>query len=188
MDLAHSLDVTHSSRGWSRDIERIEAQVSRSFRYQPLAGSTKGKEKHMRVTPFAFLILLIWQVPAPLVAQEPEIVVRGDVARSEIERIVEADNLDTSKLSPREVADAITLIPRRRAPADFWVAYLAHVEAWRRLAEATGAARRNRAADDFEAVAAAEDAVDTTFDEVERIARGYGARLPIPAARRLPTI
>ena len=128
------------------------------------------------------------QVPA--VAQEPDIVVRGDARVAEIERILEADNLDTTRLDPREVADAIAAIPRGRAPGDFWLAYRAHVLAWRRLADANDAARRVGAKEpeDAEAVIQAGQAIEATFDEVERIARRYGARLPTPPWDRVPTV
>jgi hypothetical protein len=124
---------------------------------------------------------MAWQLPAMAAAQAPDIVVRGDAARMEIERIVRADNLDTSRLSPREVADAIAQIPRRRAPLDFWTAYRAHGLAWQRLADATDAARGRPARGQLDAVVAQEEAIDSTFDEVERIARRYGVRMPVPA-------
>jgi ubiquinone biosynthesis protein UbiJ len=139
----------------------------------------------MHAVRLAFLAILAWPVPAPTVAQAPEIVVRGDIARVEIERILGADNVDTFKLRPREVADLIAQIPRRRAPQDFWSAYRAHVQAWQRLADATETARHGSVSTDIEAVA---EAIDTTFDEVERIARRYGAQLPLPVGRRLPTV
>ncbi|HZG07822.1 MAG TPA: hypothetical protein VEZ70_02465 [Allosphingosinicella sp.] len=143
----------------------------------------------MRLARLALLTILAWQIPAlAAAAQAPEIIVRGDAARIEIERIVGADNLDTARLSPREVAEAIERIPRRRAPLDFWTAYRAHVQAWHNLADLTDAARGSRERSRIDAVAAAEEAIDTTFDEVERIARRYGARLPAPAWQRLPTV
>jgi hypothetical protein len=110
------------------------------------------------------------------------------VARSEIERILDADNVDTSALEPREVAEAIAGIRRGRAPDDFWLAYRAHVDAWGRLADALDAAHTSRGLKDIEAIGAAEEAIETTFDEVERIARRYGARLPTPPWQVLSTV
>ena len=120
-------------------------------------------------------------------APENMIVVRADVAGREIERILDLDNLEVELLHPREVAAAMASIERGRAPRDFWAAYQDHVRAWRRLAEASpsplvlgisipaddGPARR----------AEAKLAIETSFDEVERIARRYGARIPIPRTR-----
>jgi hypothetical protein len=143
----------------------------------------------MRLARLTLLTILAWQIPAlAAAAQAPEIVVRGDAARIEIERIVGADNLDTSRLSPRGVAEAIERIPRRRAPLDFWTAYRAHVQAWQHLADVADTARGSRQRAQLDAVAAAEETIDATFDEVERIARRYGARLPVPAWQRLPTV
>src|SRR4051812_8568405 len=85
----------------------------------------------MRILILAFAGL---QLPATAMAQEPDIVVRADVARAEIERILAADNLDTASLSPREVADMLVGIERGSAPEDFWNAYEQHVEAWQNLA------------------------------------------------------
>ena len=137
---------------------------------------------------FAWLSLL-WPIalgaPAIATAQEPDIVVRGGVERAEIERILAADNVDTSRLGEREVAHAIARIERGRAPLDFWLAYRAHVSAWKRLADAVEKAGRDRSG---AAVANAEQAVDATFDEVERIARAHGARLPTPPWKRLPAV
>src|SRR5687767_8723730 len=121
----------------------------------------------------------------PSTAQDAEIVVRGDSRRTEIERILEADNVDTSRLGSREVADAMAGIERGRAPEDFWLAYRAHVEAWKRFAEAETIQRKQRVPtpESAAALARAEQAIDSTFDEVERIARRHGARLPTPRWR-----
>jgi hypothetical protein len=126
----------------------------------------------------AVLALLALPMPMAVATQNPDIVVRGDVARTEIERILDADNLDTSRLSAGEVAEALSGIRRGRAPNDFWAAYQAHVAAWIRLAEATDSLQR----------ALAEQAIDASFDEVERIARGYRARLPVPPWKVVPTV
>ena len=141
-----------------------------------------------RVWPAALAILAM-QMPA-VAAQQGDIVVRGDVARTEIERILRADNVDTSRLGAREVAEAIAAIERGRAPDDFWAAYQAHVRAWEQLADA-----EEKGAKDFETgfggtgeVAKAARAIDFTFDQVERIARDYGARLPIPRWSIAPTV
>ena len=135
----------------------------------------------LRLLALAFVALL---APAQLAAQEPDIVVQGEAARTEIERILNADNLDTSRLSPREVADAIALIERGRAPQDFWDAYQLHVRAWSRLADAFERAQRQQGESTFvegmDEVETAADAIESTFDEVERIAQRYGARLPVP--------
>ena len=135
----------------------------------------------LRVLLFALAALL---VPAQVAAQQPDITVRGDASRSEIERILNADNLDTNRLSPREVADAIALIQRGRAPEDFWNAYQLHVRAWSRFADAFERAQRAQGESTFvegmEEVETAADAIERTFDEVERIALRYGARLPVP--------
>ena len=131
----------------------------------------------MRWVRLAALALLAVPLPAAVAAQDAEIVVRGDVARIEIERILEADNVDTSRLSAREVADAMAGIGRGRVPEDFWAAYQAHVAAWNRLAGAAASLER----------ALAEQAIESSFDEVERIARRYGARLPAPPWKVLPT-
>ncbi|MCL6739763.1 hypothetical protein LZ518_01230 [Sphingomonas sp. RB56-2] len=111
---------------------------------------------------------------------DSDIVVRADVARSEIERILNADNLDTEQLSPQDVADLLASIPRGRAPDDFWQAYQIHVDAWVHLAELTDGEMDE--GDDVppEALDNAEGAINLTFDLVESIARSYGAKIPIP--------
>lgn len=136
-------------------------------------------------------LLLLAAPAAPAPAQSPDIVVKGDARRVEIERILEADNLDTTRLDPREIAEAIEAIPRGRAPRDFWLAYRAHVLAWRRLADADEAARRRgpkASLENEEAIVRAEQAIEASFDQVERIARSYGADLPTPPSQRVPTI
>jgi hypothetical protein len=56
----------------------------------------------MRWIPQLLAMLLAFAVPAAaLSAQDADIVVRGDFARSEIERILKADNVDTSVVSRR---------------------------------------------------------------------------------------
>ena len=132
----------------------------------------------MRLALLAALALLAVQAPQAVAAQAPDIVVRADVARAEIERILDADNLDTSRLGAEDVAEAMSGIERGRAPKDFWTAYQAHVAAWKRLAQATEIAERRQA--DVE--------IETSFDEVERIARRYRARLPVPPWKVAPTI
>jgi hypothetical protein len=146
----------------------------------------------MRFARFVWLALLAL-APLPVAAaQENDVVVRGDAARMEIERILQADNLDTSQLGPREVTDIMASIPRGGAPEDFWQAYQTHVRAWERLTAAVETVQRQQGASTFvdgaEELADAEDAIGSTFDEVEQIARRYGARLPVPRANILPTI
>lgn len=113
-------------------------------------------------------------------ASDQDVVVHGQRARAEIERILAADNLDTGELSAREVAEVMENIPRGGAPEDFWAAYQAHVRAWEELANAEDLAADD---EDSASVDAAQDAIETTFDEVERIAGRYGARLPVPRAQ-----
>jgi hypothetical protein len=138
----------------------------------------------------ALIAVLVPQSPAAAAAQQADIVVQGRVQRAEIERILEADNVDTSRLSEREVADIVGGIERGRAPQDFWLAYRAHVRAWNRLADAAEKAADGLGKSLFEAeeLVKAEQAVDATFDDVERIARAYGARLPIPPWSIRPTV
>lgn len=145
----------------------------------------------MRFVRLVLLALLLFPVPVGVAAQEADIGVRGDARRMEIERILAADNLDTSRLDPREVAEAMAAIERGRAPEDFWVAYRAHVVAWQRLADAVDRARRRQGgarSEESEQMVRADQAIDSTFDEVERIARRYGARLPTPPWKVLPTV
>ena len=137
----------------------------------------------MRMIRLLVLTLIALGPIAPAAAQDGDIVLRGDAARQEIERILNADNLDTDRLPPREVAEAMAIIARGHAPEDFWNAYQAHVLAWRHYADAVeqapGAQSESTFADDRSG-ADAERAIQLTFAEVERIARRYGARLPAP--------
>jgi hypothetical protein len=134
----------------------------------------------LRILALAFALL----APMQALAQQPGSAIQDATARTEIERILNADNLDTARLSPRDVADAIARIERGRAPEDFWSAYQLHVRAWSRLADAFERAQRQQGESTFvegmEEVETAADAIESTFDEVERIARRYGARLPVP--------
>lgn len=125
-------------------------------------------------------------------AQESSAPARGtESERSEIARILAADNLDNSNMEPAQVAATIRAIPRGGAPTDFWEAYRAHVGAWDKLGQAVTlaeaaleAARAERGdADTLKRAAAAlieaEAAVESTFTEVTEIATRYG--VPIPA-------
>ena len=144
----------------------------------------------MRLVCLGLLALLFLVAPIQHVgAQEADILVRGDTARMEIERILQADNVDPTRLSAREVADLIAGIPRGRAPDDFWTAYRAHVAAWAGLADAEAAARARHvpSPEDEAALAMAQDAIEASFDEVVRIARRYGARMPTPPWQILST-
>lgn len=135
----------------------------------------------LRALTLALAALL---APAHAAAQDQNVVARGDATRLEIERILEADNLDTSQLSPREVVEIVSGIERGRAPQDFWDAYQLHIQAWGRFADMVEQIQRQQSGSTFiegiDQLAAAEAAIGTTFDEVERIARRYGARLPTP--------
>lgn len=142
----------------------------------------------MRLVRLVLLALLTFPMPVALSAQGPDIVVQGEVSRSEIERILAADNVDTSRLSEREVADVISEIKRGRAPEDFWVAYRAHVLAWERLAGIVEKAGPSGSRFEDGELLKAEQAIEATFDEVERIARAYGARLPTPLWAIPPTV
>jgi hypothetical protein len=120
--------------------------------------------------------------------QEQEIVVSAAAARAEIERILQEDNLGARRLSPRETAETMAGIARGRAPQDFWAAYQLHVQAWQAYAAAveTGQQQQGESTFGFNGDAtAAEQAITTTFNEVERIARRYGARLPAPPVNPL---
>ena len=118
-----------------------------------------------------------------------EVVVQNSAAGPAIERILNADNLDVERLSPREVADTMAQIPRGRAPGDFWTAYQQHVRAWQDYADARDAARVITSPTDIDHRpdgAAIEDArkrINSTFDEVEAIARRYHARMPASSTR-----
>lgn len=111
--------------------------------------------------------------PGGAAAQQPEIVVAASLHRLEIERILAADHLDLSRMRPREVAEAMARIPKGRAPDDFWDRYQGHLRAWQWYA----ALAANPGVNGHD-VLDAEAMVNATFDEVERIALRYGARLP----------
>ena len=129
-------------------------------------------------------ILAALAAPAAAVAQDQDIVVRGETPRAEIERILEADNLDTAQMDPSEVVEIMAGIARGQAPEDFWNAYQQHVLAWARLAEVVNQVRQHQGdaafGDGMDELAGAQAAIGTTFDEVERIARLYHASLPRP--------
>jgi hypothetical protein len=138
----------------------------------------------LRFISAAALALMPLPWPSAAAAQV-DIIVLGDSRKVEIERILDADNVDTARLPAREVADVMARIVRGRAPEDFWLAYRAHVTAWQRLAQAESGRRQISAGvDGEEAVIRAEQAVERSFDEVERLARRYGARVPAPASKR----
>ena len=120
-------------------------------------------------------------------APEQEIVVSAAAARAEIERILQEDNLGGRRLSPRETAETMAGIARGRAPQDFWAAYQLHVQAWQAYAAAVESGQQQgESTFGFNGDAtAAEQAITTTFNEVERIARRYGARLPAPPVNPL---
>ncbi len=120
-------------------------------------------------------LLTLAALAAPAAAQEPEILVEAPLQRLEIERILEADNLDLASMSPREVAEAMAPIPKGRAPDEFWARYQGHLRAWQWYAALASTAGVNG-----HDVLEAEALVNATFDDVERIAARYGARLPEP--------
>ena len=132
---------------------------------------------------------------APTAAQPTDQSVgRGDaVTRSEIARILAADNVDVGQLTSRQIADRIRAIPRGRAPDDFWTAYQAHVRAWERFATVQERAQRLSSAKPAlieriaNELAEANGAIESTFDEVERVARSYGVDMPVPPGTPLPT-
>lgn len=121
------------------------------------------------------LCVALVSLAVPAAAQEPDIVVEAPLHRTEIERILEADNLDLGSKSPGEVAEAMTRIPRGGAPDEFWDRYQGHVRAWQWYA-ALANDKRVPGHDVLEA----EALVNATFADVERIAESYGARLPVP--------
>ena len=148
----------------------------------------------MRTAPLALLTLVALAVPAAIAAQDAQpdqdIVVNGEAARVEIERILNEDNLDGNRLNPREIADTMAGIARGRAPQDFWAAYQLHVQAWERFASAVEQTGLSQAQGESSFgldsnTAEAEQSITTTFAEVERIARRYGARLPAPRVNPL---
>ena len=122
-------------------------------------------------------------------APAAEIVVQNSAARPAIERILNADNLNVERLSPREVADTMAEISRGRAPSDFWAAYQRHVRAWQDYADARDAARVVTSPTDIDhrpngvAIDDARKRINSTFDEVEAIARRYHARIPAYSTR-----
>jgi hypothetical protein len=118
-------------------------------------------------------LLMLAAVAGAAAAQEPQIVVERSRDRLEIERILEADNLDLGSMSPRAVAEAMARIPKGRAPDEFWARYQGHVRAWQWYAALASTAGVNG-----HDVVEAEALVNATFDDVERIALSYGARLP----------
>ena len=139
------------------------------------------------IVPALLALLVAGSAGAAVAAQQQTGQARGTVAeRQEIERILQADNLDTGRLTSRQVATTIRGIRRGSAPEDFWTAYQAHVRAWERAADAEERAvglMADKRPDLERAVAdylEAEEAIETTFTEVERIARSYGATLPTP--------
>ncbi|MDQ8755292.1 hypothetical protein RCO27_03525 [Sphingosinicella sp. LHD-64] len=146
----------------------------------------------MRFVRLAILALAVLSLPATAATQQRDIVVRGDAARVEIERILDADNLDTSQLSPRDVVETMSGIPRGEAPEDFWEAYQTHLRAWERLATAVETVQQQQSESTFvegaDELVVAQQGIDLTFDEVERVARRYGARLPTPRGNILPTV
>jgi hypothetical protein len=125
----------------------------------------------MRLGLSAALLVLA----ASAAAQEPEIVVEAPLHRTEIERILEADNLDLATMTPREVAETLARIPRGGAPDEFWARYQGPVRAWWSYAALKDDDRVHS-----HDVSEAKDMVNQTFDDVERIAESYGARLPEP--------
>jgi hypothetical protein len=143
-------------------------------------------EKKMTILRVLILACAALLAPAAATAQgqEQDIVVRAETARAEIERILNADNLDTARLSPREVVEIMSGIERGRVPEDFWNAYQRHVQAWANLADAADSVQgqQDGPASTFglDGLERAETTIGTTFDEVERIARQYHARLPAP--------
>lgn len=136
----------------------------------------------------AFAMLLATGAPAIAQTGTAPMEVRGTaVQRMEIERILEADNLDVERLTTDQILQTMRGIPRGRAPGDFWAAYEAHIRAWEQFAAAE--ARVQRLGDSAKpsvveraeaALAAGEAAIESSFAEVLRIARLYGARVPTP--------
>lgn len=110
---------------------------------------------------------------APAAGQEPEIVVEAPLHRTEIERILEADNLDLVSLTPHEVAETMARIPKGGAPDEFWARYQGHMRAWQWYAALKDDDRVHS-----HDVSEAKGLVNQTFADVERIAESYGARLP----------
>ena len=151
--------------------------------------------RNLKLAGVALIALLAAPATAqPEQAPTDQVIVRGNaVTRMEIERILNADNVDTGRLTPRQVADTIRAIPRGRAPGDFWTAYQAHVRAWQAMAtaferlERLANAKPSLQADAMADLAEAQAGIESTFDEVERIAVRYGVAMPVPPGTPLPT-
>ena len=135
----------------------------------------------MRAGVSLVLILMTPMASAAYAAPAPaEIAGHADVARAEIERILNADNLDRQAMNPQAIADALAAIPRGRAPEDFWQAYQEHVEAWMRLAELTESGPIDEEGIPFDALQNAGFAISLTYGQVQLIALSYGAKMPMP--------
>ena len=93
------------SRSVIRSMKWMDQRYSRRSRRG--VSCNRGMEEGNAVRQRWRSRALALSMPAAVAAQEPDIVVRGDVARTEIERILAADNVDTSRLSAREVADTV---------------------------------------------------------------------------------
>lgn len=137
----------------------------------------------MRIVSLTALALIA--LAAPAAAQQApsgDIVVQGTAARQEIERILREDSVTSSQPTPREVAETMAAIARGRAPEDFWTAYQTHVQAWQRYAQAVEQSPQQQQGESTFSgegeAGEAQQSIQTTFAEVERIARRYGARLP----------
>jgi hypothetical protein len=147
----------------------------------------------MRLAALATLAILAMPMTA-LAAEQPNASARrgSEAERTAIQRILAADNLDTTAMSSRQIVNAMRSISRGRAPRDFWNAYQAHKRAWQRFASAEermqrlgdGAGAENAAA----AMTEAESAVESTFAEVLRIAASYGVEAPTPPGGDAATI
>jgi hypothetical protein len=66
-------------------------------------------------------------MPLCAVAQTSEIRVQASLSRSEIERVLEEDNLNLGVRHPNTVCEAMESIRQGRAPDDFWISYQRHV-------------------------------------------------------------
>jgi hypothetical protein len=133
---------------------------------------------------------LAFLISAPAFSEPAtDVVIQNSAAKPAIERILNADNLDVDRLSPREVAETIAEIPRGRAPGDFWNAYQLHVRAWQDYADARDAARIPTSPTDIDhrpdgaAIDSARKRINSTFDDVEAIARRYHAHIPAYTTR-----
>jgi hypothetical protein len=138
----------------------------------------------MRIGGLAALALMAVTAPAMAQAQSDDVVVHGAAARQEIERILREDSLTSTQPTPRQVADTMAIIARGTAPQDFWTAYQTHVQAWQRYADLVEQASQQQQQQGESTfgpegeAGEAQQAIESTFVEVERIARRYGARLP----------